>query len=192
MRAKFNEFNTIRHDLGRFPLVDLYGLWQFKYQQLEWSFWIYYDPTDFSLVFDNAIKEIPGLRDSGSSSWGIPLSQVLQEYGYNVEDKNVLGNVFNDFFKDDGYIRKYMIGKIEHGWSPWIQNQFFTPISVLKEQGLWDDIRLLFIPIRIEGGLLSLGGSVQIAHLDYDRLVVNATTTNTALTHVDLMMLLRS
>jgi hypothetical protein len=139
-----------------------------------------------------------GLEDSISQPWGVSLSTILSEFNINLLDKNVLEDVIHEFFIGENGIKTATVGKpMEHAIYPKIKEIYKFEIKEIYEKGYWDDIRLLFYPINIQGGIASLAYSVTKTNIDNNRLAIIPTSTSSNAVFKDfikpnLMVLMRT
>jgi len=146
----------IEHNLGRFPLVDVYELMEVS-PEIEANlpetiktsdgkparFFLYYHHEES----DRFKLDIKVYRDK--ARFGIPLETVLTEYGVEWEDDDTLQDVRNDLWD-----RLFALpnDEISHVSSPWIEEKCIERAKVgeLKTNDEWQDIKLAFRPVKCE------------------------------------------
>lgn len=200
---------VLQHNLGRFPLVDLYELQPIlpapdQGDPIMEKFYLYYhhEERDRSRLYT---------RDRGRVRWpwGTPLERLLGEYPVEWDDDDSLGDVVNDFL--EAFFAPPN-DHMAHRTSLWIDDKRDRTIAELKRRDEWPDIYWVVRPQRlIAGSPLSMSvivndarttatetALVNICHLSYDTLEVTAADDlgtddqGNAIEVIDLMILLRS
>jgi hypothetical protein len=205
---------VLKHELGRFPLVDMYELEDISVKSVEThkiinvKFYLYYHHEERDKDSLN-ITDISGVR------WplGIPFEQLLKEYDVKWEDDDSLGDVINDFFEE--FFKPPTADHMEHAISEWIDNHKEKTIAYLKKRDEWPDIRWVVQPKKMINGLEgstpeinamaaqivaakrpTIPVQISVGHLSYDTLALKvlpiATIPATSDVSIDLMILLRS
>jgi hypothetical protein len=144
----------IHHDLGQFPLVDIYALAPVPQEVMESEdvqssdgkpikFFLYYHKEEadkFKLKARVYREEI---------ELGIPLEAVLSEYGVEWEEDDTLEDVRNELWKK---LFAPQNDTISYASSPWIRQKCIERLKIKKliDGGEWGDIRLVFIPHKYE------------------------------------------
>ena len=193
---------VLEHELGRFPLVDVYELQSIlpaptEGDPIDEKFYLYYHHEERD-------RDVLYTRDRGRVRWpwGASLEQLLLEYQVEWEDDDSLGDVVNDFL--DAFFAP-PTDHITHLTSLWIDDKRDRTIEELKRRDEWPDVRWAVRPQRLVAGsplpvigpTPAPGAVVQMAspvvnihHLSYDTLEVN--TAADLGRDIDLMILLRS
>ncbi|MDD1750045.1 MAG: hypothetical protein LUO89_09230 [Methanothrix sp.] len=154
----------LEHKLGRFPLVDVYELQKVPFNgtqdengtiQLDEGGSIKSSdnkPIKFFLYYHHEEADKFGLdvkvyRDR--ARLGVPLKDVLAQYGVEWEDDDTLQDVRNDLWDK---LFALPNDEISHSSSPWIESCCIerTKIGRLKSNDEWQDIRLAFRPVKCE------------------------------------------
>lgn len=200
-RLKVDQKVVLEHQLGRFPLVDVYELLPVSSvganaTDQKSTFYLYYhhEERDRDVLFteDRGMKRWP---------WGIPLEKILQEYHVQWDDDDTLGDVVNDFL--DAFFKPPEVDHMEHRTSIWINDHRKEIISDLKSHDEWPDIRWVVKPHKLIVGRVPGNANIpsealwwiDVVHLSYDALEVAVTGTDAPGQQpplVDLMILLRS
>jgi hypothetical protein len=175
-RRYFKRFDDIsaeqflRHDLGRFPLVDVYEMRpvigpkpqdQPSAAMRRAKLLFYYGHVDVDL-FDLRLRV-----GSERRPLGVPFWQALAEAGVEYDDDDTIEDVLNDLWTalsaDPG-------DEIDHSTTPWVDQNCGNRRTVrqLKDADQWNDLRLAFRPVRAPIV------PVAITHVDYGTLHVSA------------------
>jgi hypothetical protein len=150
--AKDTPSAFLHHKLGRFPLVDIYGLWPVSDEvttsdEVESSdgspvkFFLYYhheEADKFGLNVKVYRERVP---------LGLPIATVLDEYGVAWEEDDTLQDVRNDLWHK---LFAQPNDEISHASSPWIEDKIIERLTIqeLIKNDEWPDIRLAFRPLR--------------------------------------------
>ncbi len=207
----------IHHELGRFPLVDIYGLWPVSDEvttsdEVESSdglpvkFFLYYhheEVDEFGLNVRVYRERVP---------LGLPIATVLDEYGVEWEEDDTLQDVRNDLWPR---LFGQPNDEMSHASSPWIEEKCIERLKIreLIENDEWPDIRLAFRPQKIEamlmpfvqreaeGEVAAAPGegvtpevwAIPVTHVNYDTLLVELLTPDEIPQDIvlDVMLLLR-
>lgn len=140
----------IYHNLGQFPIVDIYPLAPVPKKVMQSpdiepsddkpiKFFLYYHKEEadkFTLKAQVYRQQI---------ELGVPLAAILTEYGVQWQEDDTLEDVRN------GLWAKLFSGEndtITYASSPWIKEQIIerSTIKQLINGGEWQDIRLVFLP----------------------------------------------
>jgi hypothetical protein len=182
------------HDLGRFPLVDVYELLPVTTKDgfADCKLLFYYghqDADDFGLV-------VKVYRESIMR--GLPFEQILAELGVHYEDDDTIEDVLNDMWDA---LRKNPNDEITHGTSPWVSDSVGQRRTVLelKRADQWSDFYLAIQPRKCgkgadplsRGEVVVQGCQVDITHVNYGTLLVETHGLNSDSPPLDLMFLLR-
>lgn len=208
----------LHHELGRFPLVDIYGLWPVSDEvttstEVESSdgspvkFFLYYhhEETDkFGLNVKVYRERVP---------LGLPIATVLDEYSVEWEEDDTLQDVRNDLW-DRLFAQPN--DEISHASSPWIEEKSIERLTIreLIENDEWPDIRLAFRPQKLEAmvmpfihreaeraevaaapgvGVTPQVTAMPVTHVNYDTLLVELLDPDgiPEESFLDVMLLLR-
>jgi hypothetical protein len=190
----------LHHELGRFPLVDIYGLWPVSDEvttstEVESSdgspakFFLYYhheEADKFGLDVRVYRERVP---------LGIPIAKFLDEYGVGWNEENKLEDVRNELWKK---LLASPNDEISHASSPWIEERIIERSKIGdfmegSEGGEWPDIRLAFRPQKMEvvvmpfvlaeaqpveraaapvEGVIPEFATVPVTHVNYDTLLL--------------------
>jgi len=149
----------LHHELGRFPLVDVYELLPFVLpvssggtSEVESSdgyppkFFLYYhheEADKFGLNAKVCQMRVP---------LGVPIEAVLDEYGIVWERDNTLEDVRNDLwgFGELPGLFTPPNDEISHAFSPWIKENERLKIKTLDKNNEWENIQLAFRPRKTE------------------------------------------
>lgn len=193
----------LEHDLGRYPIVDVYELLPVVAKppvpadpELEKAKLLFYyghkDTDDFGLV----VRVGRGPR----VQLGLPFEQVLAELGVVYEDDDTIEDVLNDMWTA---LWKPPNDELDHATSPWVDEccgQRRT-VADLKRSDQWADLLLAVKPQKFAmigkptaqagGGRAgaAAGTHAEITHVNYRSLLVKTTVVADA--PLDLMFLLR-
>jgi hypothetical protein len=156
--AKDTLLAFLHHKLGRFPLVDIYGLWPVSEEvttSIESSdgspvkFFLYYhheEADKFGLNVRVYRERVP---------LGISIATILGEYGVEWEEDDTLQDVRNDLW---ARLFDQPNDEISHASSPWIEEAIIERLTIreLIRNDEWPDIRLAFRPQKLEVTVLPL------------------------------------
>lgn len=168
---------VLNHQLGRFPLVDVYELLEVlntqpwaplnllekeereKMEEIRKELVVTgggAPPTKFYLYYHHEERERDRLftEDRGMvrAPWGIPFEAMLDEYDVEWEDDDTLGDVYNDFLQ--AFFKPPWVDPMEYAVSPWINERRRMKIAELKVNDEWDDIRWVMRPVSLLYGRL--------------------------------------
>lgn len=187
----------LRHNLGVYPLVDIY--------QLDPATNGADDTGAFTLFFyyGHADEERYGLSARVGRDrvrLGLHFDRVLAELHLPYTDDSSIGDVVNDMWDA---LRRDPNDELPHGHSPWIDECCGEGRTVgqLKRTQQWDDLYLGIRPVKVT--LLRDSGvptsatpfTAETTHLDYDTVWLKVTGLDPAVAGratADLMVLLRS
>lgn len=181
IRAEWNKWSVVTHNLGRYPMAEVYSLVPLP-GGLK-PFCVCHS-TEFNLLFTEIKKIWPftallnGLEGSFIPAWGASFETILNEYSFPKNVDHAFGDYITEFFSSPEYIRKDIIGvtPMEYFCSPWVMNQINKPVKEVQSLGLWDEVSLLFVPCKIEGQLSAISGvSLWQVQLDYNRIAIAIT-----------------
>lgn len=212
----------LHHDLGRFPLVDVYELLSVfdeipvdvkSSDNCPIKFFMYYHHEEAE-EFDLNLKVYRTLFPLG-----VPIEEVLDEYGIVWEDDDTLEDVRNDlwgFKPETPGLFTYPNDEISHAFSPWIKENERLKIGELKKNDEWEEIRLAFKPQKTElcctgvdwlpniietnktegSGSKKLAGTsyrLQVTHINYKTLLLEVVGAGAIPSDepLDVMLLLR-
>jgi hypothetical protein len=186
----------LTHELGRFPLVDVYELLPVTNREgfQECKLLFYYghaDADDYGLWVRVYRDRVP---------LGLPLEQLLAELGVEYEDDDTIEDVINDmwnaFMEDPN-------DEIEHCTTPWVDEccgQRRT-VQELKDADEWADLYVAIRPRKCgkgadmmpteDGALPPFTCQVEVTQVNYDTLHIQAQGLTENTPPLDLMFLLR-
>lgn len=178
----------LEHNLGRFPLVDIYELKNVTdvaadeakgiIDLTSYNILLYYghEDSDKYKLYSKVYKDrVP---------MGYPLEQLLDELQVEYEDDDTLRDVINDlwtaFLKDPN-------DEIEHTETPWIKKCFEKRCTVahLKKADEWPDIYVAIKPIKPSASIAT------VTHVNYNTLNIEITDWQATGDNLDLMFILR-
>jgi hypothetical protein len=191
------------HELGQFPLVDLYKLLPVttagdqKYAACKILFFASHADAD-ELGLRVRVYRDRALR-------GIVFEHLAAEIGLEYTDDSSIADVIDDFWT------QFMLDpndEIEHCQTDWIDDccEKNRTVGELKRAGDWDDLYIALNPQKCGlGAELDIGDNgalrpptcrVEVSHVNYDTLHILADTTNWPTEEgkpelLDLMLLLR-
>lgn len=182
---KVNEA-LLAHELGRFPLVDVYELLTvatLEGKACKILFFSGHADTD-ELDLRVEVYRDRALR-------GIPFDQVAAQIGLEYNDDSSIADVVDDFWT------QFMLDPnddIEHCQTAWVDEccERNRTVGELKKAGDWDDLFIGLNPHKVGFGPAS-GTAVDVSHVNYDTLYLRANFPGAApaATTLDLMLLLR-
>jgi hypothetical protein len=196
-RRYIKEFTTdpgldsvlLKHELGRFPLVDTYELLAVAPQDGgtgDCKLLFYYGHADaerLGLWIRTGRERVP---------LGLPFEQVLTELGIEYEDddtiEDVLNDLWNGFMKDPN-------DEIKHCTTEWVDECCGERRTVadLKRADQWNDLYLALRPRKCGKGADDDVVQVEIAQVNYDTIFVTIDAAYLSENSpLDLMFLLRS
>ena len=202
-RRYIKEFTTdpglnevlLHHDLGRFPLVDVYELLPVlesagkKDQDLRNCKLLFYygheDADKLNLWVKVGRERVP---------IGLPFEEVLREIGVKYEDDDTIEDVLNDLWQ------AFMADpndEIKHCETPWVTECCGERRTVadLKQADQWDDLHLGIRPRKcVRGADLAegVGCQLEVSHVNYKTLHIKCGDALLENSPVDLMFLLRA
>jgi hypothetical protein len=191
------------HELGQFPLVDMYKLLPVttagdqKYAACKILFFASHADAD-ELGLRVRVYRDRALR-------GIVFEHLAAEIGLEYTDDSSIADVIDDFWT------QFMLDpndEIEHCQTDWIDDccEKNRTVGELKRAGDWDDLYIALNPQKCGlGAELDIGDNgalrpptcrVEVSHVNYDTLHILADTTNWPTEEgkpelLDLMLLLR-
>jgi hypothetical protein len=191
------------HELGQFPLVDLYKLLPVttagdqKYAACKILFFASHADAD-ELGLRVRVYRDRALR-------GIVFEHLAAEIGLEYTDDSSIADVIDDFWT------QFMVDpndEIEHCQTDWIDDccEKNRTVGELKRAGDWDDLYIALNPQKCGlGAELDIGDNgalrpptcrVEVSHVNYETLHILADTTNWPTEEgkpelLDLMLLLR-
>lgn len=190
----------IEHNLGRYPMVNVFELTQLlsagkenllsEDTNIEAKFVVYYAGRR-DLIADE-------FKSQGSDNifWGDKLEFILDQLGMSVTPTQYFDDVLNDLWgkmfdpglDQDNFRRK------AYGHSRYIQNELLgknRTVEDLKKGGLWDDLRVAIkpkmIPVSLEARNANGGKTLEVSHLSQNTLEIDSKGQA-----MDLMVLLRT
>lgn len=202
----------LHHNLGRFPLVDVYRLEPVvdkgklgkvgeEFRNCKLLFYYgHADAENFGLAHQIYREKV---------KLGLPFGPLLDELGVQYEDDDTIEDVLNDmwdaFMKDPN-------DELDHCQTPWVAECCGKRRTVadLKKADQWNDLYVAILPIRVAVGDPVCGNQMAgntdnlptcrpiLAQVNYDTLYLavenleNATGTGESAPPVDLMILMRS
>jgi len=179
----------LHHNLGRFPLVDIYRLDDvatIDNQPCKILFYYGHADSDKYELYVQVYRERVPL--------GIPFEQALAEDGVEYEDDDTIEDVLNDLWDALG---KDPNDEIGHCTTEWVNKCCGERRTVrnLKIADQWNDLRLAIRPLKAEPENANVG----VMHVNYDTLYIKVgpdlfgkADDNKRQAPVDLMFLLRS
>jgi hypothetical protein len=156
-RRYFKRFDEIsqeaflQHDLGRYPLVDVYELRpvvgprpraaQASQALLSAKLLFYYGHVDAD-EYDLRLR-----IGSERRPLGVPFWQALAEAGVEYEDDDTIEDVLNDLWTE---LARDPGDEIDHATTPWVDQNCGNRRTVrqLKDADQWRDLRLGIRPVR--------------------------------------------
>jgi len=188
----------LRHNLGSFPLIDIYELMPVtngKDNSQEYKLFFYYghaDEEDYGLSVRVGRERV---------RLGLHFERVLAELKVAYTDDSSIGDVLNDMWDA---LRKDPNDELAHGHSPWIEQCCgeSRTVAELKRTQQWVDLYLAIKPAKLTELHRSGSGDagqrffVETTHVDYDTILLQVSGFTTGDNHdhdkTDLMVLLRS
>lgn len=191
----------LKHDLGRFPLVDVYELLPVSSaaEVTDCKLLFYYGHADaekYNLWVKVYRDRVP---------MGLPFEKMLTELGIEYEDDDTIEDVLNDLW--NGFM-KNPNDEIKHCTTPWVNECCGKRRTVgeLKKADQWTDLYLAIkprkcgkgadlnlqgVPTALQGPVIAPACQVEVTQVNYETLHVmaNGLTGNNTM---DLMILLRS
>jgi len=180
----------LRHDLGRYPLVDVYELLPVndaKFPNCKILFYYGHEDADPNDLWVKVIRDRVPL--------GLPFDEVLGQLGVAYEDDDVIEDVLNDMW--DALARDPN-DEINHCQTTWVDECCGErrTVAQLKAAGNWDDLYLALRPKK--RGLVMTAGQktapaveVAVTEVNYRTLLIETTGFTAASPPLDLMFLLR-
>jgi hypothetical protein len=193
-----NELDQVllHHDLGRFPLVDVYQLLPVtaKKDYEDCKLLFYYghaDAEEFGLWVRVYRDRVP---------LGVPFEGLLAELGVEYDDDDTIEDVLNDMW---GALMRDPNDEIKHCTTPWVEDCCGQRRTVkdLKDANQWPDLYVAMKPRKCgkgadldlnDGQLRGPTCQVEVTHVNYQILLVEAMGMKAADSPMDLMILLRS
>lgn len=176
----------LKHDLGRFPLVDVYELVPVtaKADFTDCKLLFYYghaDAEDFGLWVKVYRDRMP---------MGIPFEQLLAELGVEYEDDDTIEDVLNDMW--NAFMRDPN-DEIKHCTTPWVDECCGQRRTVgdLKKANQWPDLYVAIKSKKCGKGTDNTNCQVEVTQVNYDTLLLEAPLGANS-QPLDLMILLRS
>ena len=167
---------TIQHELGCFPVVDVYELLLINIPGIT--------PAKFYLYYGHDERQalLKAVGERGQVKPGTSIEALLAEYQIKHETDDSMGDVINDFL--DAFFVLPNADEMEHLTSSWIDNHRESIVGDLQSRGEWDDIRWFTWPKRIPIP------SVDVVQLSYETLQLRAINFPEN-DHLDVMVVLR-
>jgi hypothetical protein len=186
----------LRHELGRFPLVDVYELHEVVDPVLAKRAKQKRDLSGCKILFyyGHADADALGLRERVGRERvgiGIPFEEVLHELAVKYEDDDQIEDVLNDmwdaFMKDPN-------DEIKHCTTDWVDECCGErrTVAELKEADDWDDLYVALRPRKCGFGEGQTPCRVVVDHVNYSTALVTVDATAVADEVLDLMILMRS
>lgn len=188
----------LRHNMGRFPAVDIYLLlpvhgdnYHFGKEPGEkdytnTKFLVYWGDEDADAL--DVLIQVYHDREF----LGVSFARMLEELGVRYDDHRTLNDVVNDMFEA---LFKDPNDEIEHAVSAWVRgayNQGRT-IRSLREGGEWDNMRVGIRAKKIGYGQQQLPPTVEVTQINYKSLMLEVINfPDAADQKVDLMILLNA
>jgi hypothetical protein len=198
----------IHHNLGRFPLVDVYRLErvvgekasdeireQFRHCKLLF-YYGHADADNFGLAHQVYREKV---------RLGLPFGPLLDELGVEYEDDDTIEDVLNDMWDK---LMEDPNDELDHCQSPWVEECCGKrrTVAELKKADQWNDLYVAILPLRILAGdpVCRREGEGQggndllrpckavVAQVNYDTLYVQVENMTADDSPLDLMILLRS
>ncbi|HEX8134724.1 MAG TPA: hypothetical protein VF880_15005 [Actinomycetes bacterium] len=175
----------LRHNLGRYPLVDVYELLPVttrpNFTDCKLLFYYGHADRDQFGLFERVFKQRIPL--------GIPFQQLLTELAVDYDGDDPLSDVLNDFwdkFQEDPN------DELKHCETEWITRACNEQRTVddLKQQDIWDDLYVAIKPRKAAKGADAAQPQVDVVHLNYQSILVKGFGLDAGQT-LDLIFLLR-
>ncbi|MFN8496351.1 MAG: hypothetical protein U0641_00730 [Anaerolineae bacterium] len=171
---------VIEHNLGRFPVVDVYELQDIPAgdpaQPQPVQFFLYYGHDELDSLLRTVGVRVP------REVFGTPIEPLLSEYGVKYTDDDSLGDLVNDFL--DAFFAAPGADEMDHRTSPWIEAHRDQTVAQTKGRGEWDDIRWASRPVKLVAGApfngttgeatVTITPLVSVEQLSYNALAVTA------------------
>jgi hypothetical protein len=184
---KVNEA-LLTHELGRFPIVDVYELLAVTTAKVG-------DKTDCKILLFNGHADTDELdlrvtvyRDRALR--GIPFEHFAAEVALQYTDDSSIADVIDDFWT------QFMLDpndEIEHCQTGWLDDccEKNRTVGELKKAGDWDDLYIALNPHKSGLGA-DPPSRLDVSHVNYDTLYLKADFASIESTEpLDLMFLLR-
>ncbi len=199
----------IHHNLGRFPLVDVYRLERVVGEKASEEIRAEFGHCKLLFYYGHADAEDFGLSHQvyrEKIRLGLPFGALLDELGVEYEDDDTIEDVLNDmwdaFMKDPN-------DEIDHCQSPWVAECCGKRRTVadLKKADQWSDLYVAILPLRVLAGdsicrgdedNIPPGSDIRrpcetiVAQVSYDTLYLEVQGLSEDDPPLDLMILLRS
>jgi len=186
----------LRHDLGRFPLVDVYELLPVVDPATPRRGKQTNDLTGCKILFyyGHADADALGLRERVGRERvgiGIPFEEVLRELTVKYDDNDQIEDVLNDmwdaFMKDPN-------DEIKHCTTDWVDECCGErrTVAELKEADDWNDLYVAWRPRKWGFGEGVTPSRVVVEHVNYSTVLVTVEASAVIDNVLDLMILMRS
>jgi hypothetical protein len=197
----------IKHNLHRYPLVNIFELAKLEHKKEDNTSVIVTDVDGNEVKFlvyyaghRDPVAENLMTRGADNVHWGDPLTLIMEQFGMAATPTQLFDDVLNDLWGkmfDPGLDQDHF-SRASYGHSKYIQKQVLDKnrtVEDLRSAGMWEDLRMAMRPRAIPVGtrVLSNGESispaVQTLHLSQDMLEIQIPSV---LGSMDLMVLLRT
>jgi len=202
-----NNTFVIEHNMGRYPVIDLYELGSFGTLEdgmiaggsskegngggasaSNLRFFVYYagrrDPAAEMMVTETVDRFY----------WGDALSDILERLGLIVQPTQLFDDVLNDMwgnFFDPGFLSDNF-DRIKYGHSAYIDEAMLdSTVDDLRKAGRWDDLRLATRPHQIAAPVLGDEVHVEAFHIHQNATEFQVMRAGDA-ADADLMVILRT
>lgn len=193
----------LKHNLGRFPLVDVYTLLPVIGKKPKKTDVIDATATDCKMLFYYGEQEaedydvvLSVYRDR--VPLGLPLAQILDELRVDYDEDTDLRDLLNDLWTA---AERDPNDEIDHCSSPWVDqaSERHRTVESLKRAGEWDNLYVAMRPQKRAVGAPATGDltTVDITHVNYHTLLVEVGPppaqrgADVTQPPIDLMFLLR-
>jgi hypothetical protein len=182
----------LTHNLGRYPLVDVYRLLDVLPNPPDPSFTgckiLFYGKSDADqLKLRTKVYRY-------SVDLGVPLEEMLKELGVAYEEDDDIEDVLKEMWDA---LRKDPNDEIPHCSTKWVEDccERHRSVKELKDEGPWDDLYIAMRPVKTGSDADRDGLTVKVAQINYNTLHIQVSdgAGNGMVTKpVDLMFLLRA
>ena len=200
----------IQHNLGRYPVVNLFELSQLEGGEDPGSTTVVNDfdgnPVKFLVYYaghrDPAAVNLMTRTGTDAIHWGDPLQLILDQFGLQVTDTQLFDDVLNDLWGKifDPGMEQDHFRRSSYGHSTYIQEQLLgnnRTVKQLKDGGMWEDLRMAIRPQMIPTDVTfptpvpgtddgQTQNRVRVFHLSQNLLEIQADNS------IDLMIVLRT
>jgi hypothetical protein len=144
----------LHHDLGRFPLVDIYRLEPVVGEKASDNIREQFGHCKLLFYYGHADADNFGLSNQvyrEKIRLGLPFGPLLDELGVEYEDDDTIEDVLNDMW--DAFMQDPN-DELDHCQSPWVEECCGKRRTVadLKKADQWNDLYVAILPLRVLAG----------------------------------------